>query len=93
MTRDEEIKRLSPWVFSLPAEWEFSRLDNVADVIFSNVDKHTFDTEVSVKLCNYVDVYGNDLITLSRFYGGVSRAPRNREVSDQERRCLGDKRF
>jgi type I restriction enzyme S subunit len=76
MTRDEEIKRLSPWVFSLPAEWEFSRLDNVADVIFSNVDKHTFDTEVSVKLCNYVDVYGNDLITCSLDFMEASAEPR-----------------
>ena len=29
----------------------------------SNVDKHTIEDELPVRLCNYVDVYYNDLIT------------------------------
>lgn len=47
----------------LPAEWTCVRLSEVADVLFSNVDKHTFDEEAAVRLCNYVDVYKNDRIT------------------------------
>lgn len=48
---------------SLPSGWKTTRLSNVADVMFSNVDKHTLDDEVPVRLCNYVDVYKNDNIT------------------------------
>lgn len=48
---------------SLPTGWQSTRLSNVADVMFSNVDKHTLDDEVSIRLCNYVDVYKNDHIT------------------------------
>ncbi len=60
-------------------------LDPVADVFFSNVDKHTEDDELPVRLCNYVDVYKNEKITgdwtqvtlnspLSTAGGGVSPA-------------------
>ncbi|MEP7169560.1 MAG: restriction endonuclease subunit S, partial [Bacteroidota bacterium] len=34
-----------------------------ADLRFSNVDKHTKEEEIPVRLCNYVDVYYNDYIT------------------------------
>lgn len=47
----------------VPTDWQSTRLSNVADVMFSNVDKHTLDDEVLVRLCNYVDVYKNDRIT------------------------------
>lgn len=58
-----EIKALAPWSEVVPAGWRVTRLDAVADVLFSNVDKHTIEGEVSVRLCNYVDVYKNDRIT------------------------------
>lgn len=48
---------------SLPTGWQSTRLSNVADVMFSHVDKHTLDDEVSIRLCNYVDVYKNNSIT------------------------------
>ena len=51
------MKALAPWTQALPSGWKLHRLDDVADVLFSNVDKHTVDGEVLVKLCNYVDVY------------------------------------
>jgi type I restriction enzyme S subunit len=41
----------------------WKRLSHVADVSVSTVDKHTVEGEVPVRLCNYVDVYKNDLIT------------------------------
>lgn len=48
---------------SLPEGWQVERLANVADILFSNVDKHTIEGEVPVRLCNYVDVYNNSRIT------------------------------
>lgn len=51
------------WLQHLPTGWATSRLGNVAEIIFSNVDKHTTEGEVPVRLCNYVDVYKNDRIT------------------------------
>jgi type I restriction enzyme S subunit len=54
---------LAPWAETLPAGWNVSRLDSVATVLFSNVDKHTKEGELSVQLCNYVDVYKNEYIT------------------------------
>jgi type I restriction enzyme S subunit len=53
----------APWTTSVPAGWRVTRLDAIADVLFSNVDKHTLDDEDPVRLCNYVDVYKNDRIT------------------------------
>jgi type I restriction enzyme S subunit len=54
---------LAPWAATLPKTWRLCRLDAVADVYFSNVDKHTVDGETPVLLCNYVDVYKNECIT------------------------------
>ena len=51
-----------PWVSSLPDSWQVDRLANVAEILFSNVDKHTLEDETPVALCNYVDVYKNDRI-------------------------------
>ena len=51
------------WLGDVPAHWEVRRLRTVAEMRVSNVDKHTREDEISVRLCNYVDVYKNDLIT------------------------------
>jgi type I restriction enzyme, S subunit len=63
MTTADETKQLAPWTDSVPAEWRVTRLDSATDVLFSNVDKHTVEDEILVRLCNYVDVYKNDRIT------------------------------
>jgi type I restriction enzyme S subunit len=47
----------------IPEKWSSKRLKFIADVRFSNVDKHTIEDETLVRLCNYVDVYKNDYIT------------------------------
>ncbi|MGP1677576.1 MAG: restriction endonuclease subunit S, partial [Burkholderiales bacterium] len=52
-----------PWLGEVPAHWEVRRLRNAVDMRVSNVDKHTNEHEVPVRLCNYVDVYKNDRIT------------------------------
>ena len=51
------------WMGDIPAHWEVKRLKTMASVHLSNVDKHSEEGQVPVKLCNYVDVYYNDLIT------------------------------
>ena len=47
----------------LPSHWKVRRLGTLAEMRVSNVDKHSKDGEASVRLCNYVDVYKNDVIT------------------------------
>lgn len=47
----------------IPKHWETRRLRYIADIRFSNVDKHTKENENPVRLCNYTDVYKNNLIT------------------------------
>lgn len=51
------------WEIKIPADWKIHRLKEIADARPSNVDKKSQEGERSVRLCNYVDVYKNDLIT------------------------------
>jgi len=67
---------LAPWTVDLPDDWKVCRLDAVADVLFSNVDKHTLEGEVPIRLCNYVDVYKNDYITATIDFMEASAEPR-----------------
>ena len=57
--------RLKPsgveWLGDVPEHWEVRRRLSS----FSNVDKHTKAAEFPIRLCNYVDVYKNDRITVS----------------------------
>lgn len=50
------------WLGEVPVHWEVRRLSNVADLRVSNVDKHKRRNEQPIRLCNYVDVYKNDVI-------------------------------
>jgi type I restriction enzyme S subunit len=51
-----------PWLGDVPAHWEVRRLRNLAEMRVSNIDKKSFDDERPVRLCNYVDVYNNEVI-------------------------------
>jgi len=51
------------WIGEIPAHWDEIGLKHAAKVQFSNVDKHSKDNEIPVRLCNYTDVYYNDLIS------------------------------
>lgn len=42
--------------------WRSVRLEHVAEVTMSNVDKRTVPGERPIRLCNYKDVYDNDVI-------------------------------
>lgn len=59
--QDQEL--LTPWISGLPNGWKSPRIDDVCEVFFSNVDKHTVEGELPARLCNYVDVYKNEKIT------------------------------
>lgn len=67
---------LAPWSQTLPTDWDCDRIDTVADVLFSHVDKHTLDDEEPVRLCNYVDVYKNEFITSSIEFMTATAKPR-----------------
>lgn len=49
----------------IPEHWEVKRLKDLSDIQNSNVDKKSYDDEITIKLCNYVDVYKNDFINSS----------------------------
>jgi type I restriction enzyme S subunit len=51
------------WLGEVPEHWEMQRIRNTVDMRVSNVDKHTKEHELPVRLCNYVDVYKNERIT------------------------------
>ena len=51
------------WLGEIPAHWTVRKIKNVADMLISNVDKHSKPLETPVKLCNYTDVYKHDFIT------------------------------
>ncbi|MBN8551648.1 MAG: restriction endonuclease subunit S [Caulobacterales bacterium] len=50
------------WLGALPSHWEVRRLKQVAHAYPSNVDKKSHEGELPVRLCNYTDVYYNDVI-------------------------------
>jgi type I restriction enzyme, S subunit len=76
MNFDKDKMQLSPWVKDIPSHWNISRLGNVANVLFSNVDKHDNEGEIPVRLCNYVDVYKNDRITSQLEFMEATAEPR-----------------
>lgn len=47
----------------MTVKWHTSKLREIADVRVSNVDKKSYASERSIKLCNYMDVYANDYVT------------------------------
>ncbi len=51
------------WLGNIPSHWEETRLRFVADISNSNVDKKEYEGQIPVRLCNYTDVYYNELIT------------------------------
>ena len=63
------------WLREVPAHWDMKRLKTVAEVQLSNVDKHSSEGQVSVKLCNYVDVYHNDFITADLDFMSATATP------------------
>ena len=51
-----------PWLGKVPKHWEVQRLRTLVELRVSNVDKRSSESEIPVRLCNYVDVYKNEYI-------------------------------
>lgn len=51
------------WLGDVASHWETVSLKNYTYIFASNVDKKIEEGEIEVELCNYVDVYKNDVIT------------------------------
>lgn len=52
------------WIGKIPEHWDVEKIKNTSQVIPSNVDKKSKDNEPLVLLCNYTDVYNNEIITM-----------------------------
>lgn len=50
------------WIGEIPSGWNVKRLKYTSKILPSNVNKHIFPEEIQVRLCNYTDVYYNELI-------------------------------
>ena len=56
--KDSNIK----WLGMVPKSWSICKLKFAANILSSKVDKNIRDEEIPVKLCNYIDVYHNNII-------------------------------
>jgi len=52
-------------ISDLPDGWSKVKLGDVAEILFSGVDKHCRYGERPVRLCNYLDVFNNQYIDLN----------------------------
>ncbi|HEC02556.1 MAG TPA: restriction endonuclease subunit S [Phycisphaerales bacterium] len=68
-----------PWLGQVPAHWDIVTLRHVTNIQLSNVDKHTIDGELSVRLCNYTDVYYHRYITPDLNFMKATALPREIE--------------
>jgi type I restriction enzyme S subunit len=48
---------------TLPINWAIVPIKSLCYFTVSNVDKHSLDNEIPVRLCNYTDVYKNDRVS------------------------------
>ncbi len=64
---------------ALPEGWREVRLGEVCNVITSPVDKKTVEGELPVKLCNYTDVYYNNIIDSKIDFMTATAKPREIE--------------
>lgn len=63
LLKEQRQSKIDEAVDGTNKNWLNKKLKYIADIKFSNVDKHTIEDEIPVRLCNYVDVYKNDYIT------------------------------
>lgn len=53
------------WLGDVPRHWKVDKLKNYCEIFASGVDKKIEEGEIEVSLCNYVDVYKNQIIDKS----------------------------
>lgn len=75
------------WLGKVPEHWNVGRLRTFVELRVSNVDKHSNDGELPVRLCNYVDVYKNQRITTHLQFMRATASP---EEIERFRLNLGD---
>lgn len=49
-------------------DWPLRAIKRISAISFSSVDKHIYDNERQVRVCNYVDVYKNDRVGLATHF-------------------------
>jgi type I restriction enzyme S subunit len=54
---EEYVGSNTAWLGQIPAHWETTRVQHVADIHPSSVNKKSSEEETPVRLCNYTDVY------------------------------------
>jgi type I restriction enzyme S subunit len=59
----------------IPSDWTIRPAVTLARVLTSTVDKKTIEGEVPVRLCNYTDVYYNDIIRDGPAYMAATATP------------------
>ena len=59
----------------VPAGWQMVRLGDVAEVVFSSVDKKTVEGEIPIELCNYTDVFYNRRIRPNMEFMAATASP------------------
>jgi type I restriction enzyme S subunit len=51
------------WIGEIPKHWFVGKLKNYSELRISSIDKHIYEYERKVIVCNYTDVYYNEFIT------------------------------
>lgn len=51
------------WIGEIPKHWCIGKLKNYSELRISSIDKHIYEYERKVIVCNYTDVYYNEFIT------------------------------
>jgi type I restriction enzyme S subunit len=74
-TYDRYKETPHPTLKSLPEHWRLEPLKRLATIRLSGVDKHTTEGETPVSLCNYTDVYKNDVIRADMPFMSATATP------------------
>jgi type I restriction enzyme S subunit len=64
-----------PWLGQVPEHWEVRRQRHIVEMRVSNVDKHSNEGELPVRLCNYVNAYKNERITAGLSFMRATATP------------------
>lgn len=63
------------WLGEIPGHWVAQPAIAICKIITSTVDKKSYDGEVPVRLCNYTDVYYNDVVSDDPEYMKATATP------------------
>jgi type I restriction enzyme S subunit len=63
------------WLGQIPVHWDIKRLKAIASAQLSNVDKKSLEGQEIVRLCNYLDVYNNEIITGNMEFMSATATP------------------